>query len=134
MAGVLTATETRANFKSVLDDAEAGISVAVSRGNRKSALVDAERLRRTLASLVVPDVQMFCEAGEWGAFVPAIPSISATGDTLAEVSDDLVAAAREYAVDWNDFLRHAPNHCENWGFVQVILLSTDAELHDWLFP
>lgn len=132
MVGVLTATETRANFKAALDDAEAGVLVAVSRGNRTSAIVDADRLRRTLTTLVVPNVQMFCEGSEWGAFVPEIPSISATGDTIAEVTSDLVAAAREYATDWNEFLRHAPNHSDNWGFVQVVMLSTDKELATWL--
>jgi len=77
---------------------------------------------------------MFCEDGEWGAFVPAIASISGTGDSISELTDDLVAAAREYADDWNDSLRHAPNHADNWGFVQVVMLSDDNQLKAWLMP
>ena len=131
MLTVQSATQARSNFKAALDHAEQGVSVPVRRGERVSAIVDAARLRETLATLINPDVQVFHE-GEWGAFVPAVPSISATGDTFDEVIDDLVSAAREYADDWNDHLRHAPNHADHWGFVQVVMLSDDAELRDWL--
>ncbi|RXR21559.1 prevent-host-death protein [Oerskovia turbata] len=127
-----SATEARANFKDVLDRAEAGVSVPVRRGSRVSAMVDAVRLRHSLMALLRPDTQVLSENGEWSAYIPSIPSISATGDTLDEVVEDLVSAAREYAVDWNDHLRHAPNHADNWGFVQVVLLSDDEQLSAWL--
>jgi hypothetical protein len=44
----------------------------------------------------------------------------------------MVAALREYAEDWADHLRHASNHEKNWGLVQIIDLSSDEELRDWL--
>jgi hypothetical protein len=46
----------------------------------------------------------------------------------------LADAAREYADEWNDGLRHASNHADNWGFVQVVMFSDDDQLRDWLVP
>jgi len=129
-----TATEVRANFRAALDDAEHGITVPVRRGGRTAAMIDGERLRNTLQTLIDPDVQVFCEDGEWNAFVPRIPSISATGDSFEELVTDLVTATREYADDWNDHLKSALNHSDNWGFVQVVILSDDNQLRDWLVP
>ena len=127
-----TATEARAKFKSVLDVAESGVTVTIRRDSAQSSVVDTERLRHTLTMLVHPDTQVFSEDGEWGAFLPGVPSVSATGDTLDELLDDLGDAAREYADAWNDRLRHAPNHVDNWGFVQVVTLSDDLQLRAWL--
>lgn len=127
-----TATEARAKFKSVLDAAESGVTVTVRRGSARSSVVDTERLRITLARLMDLDTQVFSEGGEWGAFLPRMPSVCATGDSLDELLDDLVVAARDYADGWNDHLRHAPNHVENWGFVQVVTLSDDDQLRAWL--
>ena len=39
---------------------------------------------------------------------------------------------REYAEDWQLRLLNAPNHRDNWGLVQLISLSDDEQLRDWL--
>ena len=39
---------------------------------------------------------------------------------------------REYAQDWVERLQYASNHAENWGLVQLVHLSTDEQLADWL--
>lgn len=127
-----TATEARAKFKTVLDAAESGVTITIRRESARSSVVDTERLRNTLARLMDLDTQVFSEGGEWGAFVPRTPSVCATGDTLDELLDALVVAARDYADAWNDHLRQAPNHVENWGFVQVVTLSDDDQLRAWL--
>jgi hypothetical protein len=44
----------------------------------------------------------------------------------------MVDALREYAEDWQDHLLDAPNHRENWGLVQLISLSDDDQLREWL--
>ncbi|WP_431927398.1 hypothetical protein [Nonomuraea jabiensis] len=44
----------------------------------------------------------------------------------------MVDALREYAEDWQDRLLDAPNHRENWGLVQLISLSDDDQLREWL--
>jgi predicted RNase H-like HicB family nuclease len=116
----------------VLDAAESGVSVTIRRERAQTSVVDADRLRATLCLLVNPDTQVFDEQGQWGAYLPAVPSVSATGSTFDEVVDDLVDACREYAADWNDHLRLIPNHADSWGFVQVVTLCDDAQLRDWL--
>ncbi|MCL2594783.1 MAG: hypothetical protein FWD83_04625 [Promicromonosporaceae bacterium] len=132
MAPVQSATETRANFKSALDLAEQGVSVPVLRSGHLTALVDANRLRESLMHLVNPDPQITCGEQEWWATIPNIPSILATGTDFDSVVADLISAVREYAFDWNDDLRLYPNHGDNWGFVQIVSLSTDDQLRDWL--
>lgn len=124
--------EARDRFADVLTRADDGVPVTVRRGHHLTALVDAERLVTTLATLVEPRAQVFHEGEEWGAYLPDIPSVSATGDSLDEVLDDLILAAREYAADWVDHLRTAPNHRRNWGFVQIVALSDDDFLREWL--
>jgi hypothetical protein len=44
----------------------------------------------------------------------------------------MAGALREYAEDWQDHLLHAANHRENWGLVQLITLSSDEQLREWL--
>ena len=44
----------------------------------------------------------------------------------------MVDALREYAQDWQDHLLTAVNHRDNWGLVQLISLSDDEKLREWL--
>jgi hypothetical protein len=44
----------------------------------------------------------------------------------------VIAALREYAADWQERLVKAPNHQGNWGLVQLVVLSDDNQLRDWL--
>ena len=44
----------------------------------------------------------------------------------------MIDALREYAEDWQERLLDAPNHRNNWGLVQLICLSTDDQLREWL--
>ena len=122
MTLVQSMSETRTRLKDALDSAESGVSVAINRAGRLSAVVDANRLKNTLQILVPVDTLVFHEGDEWSGFLPSIPSVAGTGDSLNGLFDDLVAAARDYAADWNDHLRNAPNHTDNWGFVQVVTL------------
>ena len=41
-------------------------------------------------------------------------------------------ALHEYAEDWADHLRHASNHEQNRGPIQIIDQSSDEQLRDWL--
>ena len=75
--------------------------------------------------------EVVAEAGGWSVLLPGLP-IAADGETFDEALDEMVAALREYSQDWADHLRHASNHQQNWGLVQIIDLSSDEELHDWL--
>ena len=41
-------------------------------------------------------------------------------------------ALREYAEDWINRLKDAPNHADNGPLVQLVCLSTDEKLGDWI--
>ena len=46
--------------------------------------------------------------------LPGLP-IAADGETFDEALDEMVSALREYAEEWADHLRHAPNHEQELG-------------------
>jgi predicted RNase H-like HicB family nuclease len=124
-------SDARAHLKDLLDAAERGRPATVRREDRRSALVDAERLRPFLAAVFPSDAQVVPEAGGWSAFLPGAP-IAADGDTFEDAIAELVGALREYAEDWVDHLAEQANHRERWGLVQLINLSDDAQLRGWL--
>jgi predicted RNase H-like HicB family nuclease len=122
--------DARSEIKHVLDVAADGSPVTVRREGERFAVVDAARLRYFLAS-IGPRAQVVAEDGGWSLFFPSLP-IAAEGDSLNEAFDDAVVVLREYAEDWVDHLRTAPNHAKNWGLVQLVSLSSDEELRAWL--
>ena len=124
-------SEARAHLKEVLDAAESGRLVTVRREQRQAVVLDADRLRHFLATAVPSTAQVVHEEGGWSAFIPGLP-VAADGATFDEAIDELALAFREYAQDWHDRLQHAPNHSENWGIVQLVGLSDDDQLRDWL--
>ncbi|MEV6231189.1 prevent-host-death protein [Saccharopolyspora shandongensis] len=124
-------TDARAHLKDLLDAAERGQVATVRRESARTAVVDVERLRHFLASLVPSRAQVVPEAGGWSVFIPGLP-VAADGATFDETIIEMVEALREYADDWQERLLDAPNHRENWGLVQLISLSDDAQLTDWL--
>lgn len=124
-------TEARAHLKDLLDAAERGQVATVRRDATKTAVVDVERLRSSLASLSTLRAQVVAEADGWSVFIPGLP-IAADGATFAEAIAEMIAALREYADDWQERLLDAPNHRNNWGLVQLVSLSDDDQLRDWL--
>ena len=64
-------------------------------------------------------------------FLPGLP-LGASGGTFDEAVDEMVGALREYAEDWADHLSTVSNHRNNWGLVQLVSLSSDAQLSEWL--
>jgi predicted RNase H-like HicB family nuclease len=123
-------SQARSHLKDLLDAAERGVPATVLREGSVVAVVDAERLRAGLARLCRP-AEVVAEAGGWSVFIPGVP-VAADGATLDEALDEMVDALREYAIDWQDHLREAGNHRESWALVQLIALSSDAQLRDWL--
>jgi predicted RNase H-like HicB family nuclease len=124
-------SDARTHLKEVLDAADRGCLVTVRREDREVAVLDAERLQYFLASCVPSGTQVVHEEGGWSAFVPGLP-VAADGATFDQAIDELALALREYAEDWHERLQHAPNHSENWGIVQLVQLSDDDQLHNWL--
>jgi predicted RNase H-like HicB family nuclease len=124
-------SDARAHLKDLLDAAERGRVATVRRDASSAAVLDAARLRHFLATVVPSRAQVVPEAGGWSVFIPGLP-VAADGATFDEAVDEMVLALREYAEDWQDRLLGAPNHRDNWGLVQLISLSDDGQLREWL--
>ncbi|MEV0561576.1 hypothetical protein [Dactylosporangium sp. NPDC050588] len=120
----------RAHFKDLLDAARRGRVATVQRETGRAAVVDAERLRATLVG-VLPRPQVVAEDGGWSVFLPGVP-IAADAATFDEAIKEMIVALREYADDWQEHLLDAPNRRNNWALVQVIELSDDMQLREWL--
>ncbi|HEY2764786.1 MAG TPA: prevent-host-death protein [Pseudonocardiaceae bacterium] len=124
-------TDARAHLKDLLDAAEQGRVATVRREAATAAVVDVERLRHFLASLLSWQAQVVAEAEGWSVFVPGLP-VAADGATFDEAITEMIDALRDYADDWQERLLDAPNHRANWGLVQLISLSSDEQLREWL--
>jgi predicted RNase H-like HicB family nuclease len=124
-------TDARAHLKDLLDAAENGRIATVRRDSATTAVVDVERLRHFLASIVPPRAQVVPEAEGWSVFIPGLP-VAADGESFDEAITEMIDALREYAEDWQERLLNTPNHRDNWGLVQLISFSNDDQLRRWL--
>jgi hypothetical protein len=124
-------TDARTHLKDLLDAAQAGRVATVRRDSAKAAVLDVVRLRRLLASLIPSRAQVVPEAGGWSIFIPGLP-VAADGASFDAAVMEMIDALREYSDDWQERLLDVPNHRENWALVQLIALSTDEQLRDWL--
>ncbi len=131
MSPQLTFTEARAHLREVLDDAGRGRVVQVKRGSSNFAVADADRLQAYFASTTSPRLRLSFEDDVWVASMDYRPFVS-EGANPDDAIDDLVESLREYAEDWEDHLFSAPNHSDAWGLVQLINLSDDNTLRQWL--
>lgn len=124
-------TEARRSLKDILDAAENGAVVSIERGNRVSVVADRDRLRDYLVGTLISNVQVVADEAAWVILMPDTP-FAAEGVTLDQAVDDLIDNLREYAGEWSEHFRVAPNHANNWALVQLVTLSTDDQLRDWL--
>ncbi|MGW7292634.1 prevent-host-death protein [Streptomyces xiamenensis] len=124
-------TQARAHLKDILDAADEGRVATVRRDSGRAAVVDVERLRHYLSLVCPSKAEVVAEAGGWSVFLPGLP-LAADGASFDDAMEEMVQVLREYAEDWQDRLRTAPNHEGNWGLVQLIALSDDAQLRAWL--
>jgi hypothetical protein len=126
-----TYTAARASFAQLLDAAGEGRPVTVRRDADRVAVVDVERLRTALATSPQWRAEVVPEAGGFSVFVPGVP-VAADGATFDDAITEMIDALRDYAEDWQDRLREAANHRDNWALVQLISLSDDSQLRAWL--
>lgn len=124
-------TDARAHLKDLLDAAEKGRVATVRRESATTAVVDVERLRHFLTSLIPSRAEVVSEAGGWSVFISGLP-VAADGATFDEAVAEMIDALRDYADDWQERLLDSPNHRENWGLVQLVSLSDDELLRDWI--
>jgi prevent-host-death family protein len=131
MSHYTTFNEARIHLKDLLDAAEEGKPATVVRESRRVAVVDAVRLRDYLARLGSLKVEAVAEADGWSLFLPGVP-VATDGATFEEAVEEMIDALREYADDWAERLRVAPNHAGNWALVQLVSLSDDEQLRAWI--
>jgi predicted RNase H-like HicB family nuclease len=124
-------TSARTNLRSVLDAAHEGVITTVVRENERFVVVAADSLRRELSQLLPSRTAVVAEGGGWSAILPGVP-VHGDAETFDEAIDDLIDALREYAEDWNVRLHRAPNHQQQRSIVELVELSDDAQLRDWL--
>ena len=122
--------EARKHFKTLLDAAATGLPSHLHRDAQHLAVVDADVLVRHLAGSL-PRAEVVPEDGGWSVFIPGLP-VAADGATYADAVDEMVHALREYADDWIERLHRIPNHSQNWALVQVVSLSDDEQLTEWV--
>jgi predicted RNase H-like HicB family nuclease len=123
-------TDGRAHLRELLDAAARGFPAGLRRERAGFAVVDSTRLRQLLATHS-RHPEVIAEAEGWSIFIPDAP-VAADGSTLDKAIEEMVDALREYAADWVDHLSAAPNHAHNWWLVQLVELSGDHELAEWL--
>lgn len=124
-------TDARTHLKDLLDAAEKGRVATIRRDHAHTAVVDVVRLQHVLVSMTQPRAHVVAEADGWSVFIPGVP-VSADGATFDEAINEMITSLRDYAADWQDRLLDTPNHRDNWGLVQLIGLSDDAQLREWL--
>ncbi|MDE0118130.1 MAG: prevent-host-death protein [bacterium] len=128
----LTYSETRRRLREVLDAAEAGKAAGIERRGSRVALVERDRLHGLLAdSWRLGRPEAVAEAGGWSVFLPGSP-IAADGADLDEAVEEFIEALREYAHDWEERLRLAPNHERMWPLVLFVSMSSDTEIANWV--
>jgi antitoxin (DNA-binding transcriptional repressor) of toxin-antitoxin stability system len=126
-----TFSSVRAHLKEVLDATGRGRTVTVARDGVVTAALSAERLREYFFRTVSPRVRVFAEGDAVVALMDDRP-FAAEGTTIDDALTELIESLREYAEDWGDRLSDAPNHRDSWALVQLVVLSTDDQLRDWL--
>jgi predicted RNase H-like HicB family nuclease len=124
-------TDARNHLKDLLDAAERGRVATVRRDARTTAIVDRDRLRYFLVGVTPSRAQVVAEDGGWSVFIPGLP-VAADGASFDEALDEMIIALREYAEDRQDRLLDAPDHAATWGLVQLVSLSDDNQLREWL--
>jgi predicted RNase H-like HicB family nuclease len=124
-------TKARSNLRGVLDAAREGLVTTVTRDQERFVVVSADTMGQDLRRLLPSQAVVVAEGGGWAAFIPGVP-VHGDAATLDEAIDDLIEALRDYAEDWNDRLHAAPNHAQHRSLVELVELSDDEQLRDWI--
>jgi Antitoxin of toxin-antitoxin, RelE / RelB, TA system len=126
-----TFTKARTNLRGVLDAARAGLVTTVTRDRERFVVMSADALGQDLRRLLPSQAVVVAEGGGWTAFIPGVP-VHGDAPTFGEAIDDLIDALRDYAEDWNDRLHAASNHAQQRSLVELVELSDDEQLREWI--
>lgn len=128
---LLSYSEARSSFRAVLNDADRGVPTGVHRAGSDVVMVDLGRYLQALLNGPLPRPVVVAEDVGWSVILPGVP-VAADGVTLAAAVEDAVSALKEYAADWIDRLREAPNHAANWPLVHFAHFCSEQELRNWM--
>jgi predicted RNase H-like HicB family nuclease len=124
-------TAARNNLRHVLDAAHEGLVTTLTRDNERFVVASADTRGAELRRLLRSHAVVSAEGGGWAAYLPRVP-VHGDATTFDEAVHDLIDALREYAEDWNDRLHSAPNHLPHRSLVEMVELSDDLQLREWL--
>lgn len=79
----------------------------------------------------ITKVQRVQGDGNWTVALIGVP-LAVSAIELRTAVDQMVAALRDYALDWNGFLSTSPNHQGNRDLVQMVDACNDGQLRAWL--
>lgn len=117
------AKEARDNQKVLLDRAEAGVVTVVHR-NRPVVMTSRDAFDAVLAVQAPFSVNVSVLPDQVSMWIDGLPT-HAVAPTLDEAEDAFLDALVEYAVDWVEELRFAPNHKQHYSLVQRILIYAE---------
>lgn len=124
-------SQAREKFRDVLDAAQRGLVTSVTREGETFLVVDARQQREWLADLRPSNAEVVAEGGGWAVILPGLP-LHGDGESFDDAVDDAVEALRDYAEDWNERLHLVPNHRQHRPVVELVELSTDEQLREWV--
>ena len=124
-------TEARSKLRCVLDAAHEGVVTTVTRDKERFVVLTADVRGAELRRLLHSHAVVVHEGGGWAAFIAGVP-VHGDAESFDDALDDLIARLREYAEDWNDRLHAAPNHVQHRSLVELVELSDDDQLREWL--
>jgi hypothetical protein len=120
--------DARDHLKDMYDSAQGGVPAVVHRLDDPAvAMVRLDLLKRLLRGSCPIDPEVRFGERSVSVWLPGLPVSSQGADFDAAVGE-FIAALRDYAQTWAEDLRNYPNHAENWGLVNLVQLSDDAEL------
>lgn len=124
-------TDARKSLKQILDSAESGSVISIKRGARSTVVADRDRFRELLAKATPSRAMVVAEDNAWVIVIPDSP-FAAEAQSLDDAITDLIANLRDYASEWQEHFAAAPNHANNWALVQLVNISSDGDLRNWL--
>jgi hypothetical protein len=126
-------TDARAHLKDIYDSAQRGVPSVVQREqDAPIVIVRADDFKRSLRALCAIEPQVRFTDSSVSMWLPGLP-VSAEGTDFETAEAGFIAALRDYAELWAEDLSDYPNHADNWGLVNLVMLSSDEELRAHAF-
>jgi len=126
-------SEARDKISAIYDRASRGAVTVISKGaHRGMAAVPAAQLSQALALIAPLSAEVSFSKHSVAAWLNCLP-VHATGADLDEAVEELALALLDYAEQWEEELRLAPNHRDNWAHVARVRLLSHDELLEALF-